>query len=165
MNNFIQFRKIIMRYVLIIFLLVAFGCAQVENPLEPEDVKSAPVVQEFEPIIDCSEPAYLISVSPETGTVIDKDTLITLTFNCSPNDLSMLGEKPTGYTRRRFSLARNHTVEYKFEYNRNIATIDFKILPLDQWSATYTMDFEFKWQNGRKTLSYDIYFPEIEGAD
>ena len=173
-----------MKYTMLFLLLVILvaGCSQIESPLDSEDVKSAPgadVNGEEQPIVDCSEPAYLISVSPAAGTIIDKDTLITLTFNCAPYDLVMFSPRgryfDTRYQRDTLGIA-DYKVEYKYEYNRNVATIDFKILPVDEEledfislvgrkSATFKVDFKLKWQSGIKTLSYDIHFPEIEGTE
>ncbi len=168
-----------MKYI-IVFLLLAMliaGCSQIESPFDSQDSLSAPgadVNGEEQPIIDCSEPAYLVSVSPAAGTIIDKDTLITLTFNCAPYDLVILSGGYHHY--RQHTLGTGYNVEYKYEYNRNVATIDFKILPVHERledfislvgrkSATFKMDFDLKWQSGIKTLSYDIHFPEIEGTE
>lgn len=78
-----------MKYI-IVFLLFAMliaGCSQIESPLDSQDAASAPGADakgEDQPIVINCEPAYLISVSPESGSEITPDTELTFTFSSAP---------------------------------------------------------------------------------
>ncbi len=182
-----------MKYI-IVFLLLAMliaGCSQIESPLDSQDVKSAPgadVNGEDQPIVDCSEPAYFISVSPEPGSSIAPDTEITLTFSCAPEDFGFGNQRTLAQLEgpRNKEKFWGEDADYRdissgnfrfrgirwsiSEYNRNIVRVSV-VQIVDNLHCyerigrtAYTEKWEpiLYWKHGLIPISYNVVFPEIE---
>ena len=107
-----------MKYI-IVFLLFAMliaGCSQIENPLDSQDAIGAPgadVNDKAQQIVINCEPAYLISVSPESGSEITPDTELIFTFSSAPGYFginSQIGGIPWGHPPGRTGHHGNETL-------------------------------------------------------
>ncbi len=122
------------------------GCQQIDNPINPDDITSAPDVAAGEEAdnMDSSEPAYFVSASPATGEKLSPGQPIILKFSNTPEMFGMGNTFSTYdrlYNKTSFKLTVSGTVQYLprgqegrsthvsiiystiFTQNRNIATI------------------------------------------
>ena len=171
-------------------LIVLTGC-QMDEPLQNNnDVASAPgIIDAINPedLIDCSEPAYLISVSPEPGStlVFDSDTNeieLLLVFSCAPADLVFyddyhdfkvkdmtfqghIYDSPWGglpidgsvYLSMRISEINKNTAKIKLRDKGNREFYQRVGRP----EKTAEMPFILQWTHGLIPLKYNVEFKEI----
>lgn len=173
-----------MKYIMLILLVVMAGCTQIESPLDPNDVHVAGAPNADVDIVDCSEPAYIVSISPGPDTkIVLPDDYITITFSCTPENLRIVYGynvfRPSDDNFGEFKIDRLTGIELGtfifISNNRNVAKLRIA-------ASSYSMDllknhFErtggkptspegymtmfIKWSHGFHVLRYWIVYPPI----